>query len=177
MIYSGSGNLHRHIYCYVDSSFIRRQGTGFEPCVWFGLHSHPGRAWGCHVMLECGAVYRGLPPHALAFSDSPASWTLEQAQMWDCYGSQFSVIEYDFLSGLRVETNKSDRGRYLFTVVPIADGYTAEPSQGKEFMFCQLDNDRLCVLPTNHILFLDKSFTTLAWPKDLKASDSIWRVE
>lgn len=177
MIYSGSGNLPRHIYCYVDSSFIRREAIGFEPCVWFGLHSHPSRAWGCHVMLECGAVYRGLPPHALGFTSSPSPWTIEQAQAWDCYGIQFSAIEYEFLAGLRVETKTNGSGRYLFTVVPLNDGYSAEPTQSKEFMFCRMENGRLCILPTNHLLFEDKSFTSAEWPLDMKLSDSVWRVE
>lgn len=177
MIYSGSGNIPRHIYCYVDSSFVRKQTRGFEPCVWFGLQSYPGRAWGCHVMLECGAVYRGLPPHALSFSDKPKEWTIKQSQVWNCYGTKFSVVEYDFLSGLKVQTNKNEQGKYLFTAVPLFDGYTSEPTQSKEFMFCQLDNDRLCVLPTNMLLFEDKSFTVNSWPTDLKLSNNIWSVE
>lgn len=177
MIYSGSGNIPRHVYCYVDSAFVRRQGSGLEPCVWFGLHSYPGRAWGCHVMLECGAVYRGLPPHALAFTEQPADWGIKQAQVWDCYGDEFSVVEYDFLSGLRVETLEGESGRYLFTAVPLFDAYTAEPSQSKEFMFCQMDNGRLCVLPTNMLLFRDKSFSAPEWPTDLRLSDTTWRVE
>jgi hypothetical protein len=128
-------------------------------------------------MLECGAVYRGLPPHALAFSDKPEPWTLEQAQVWNCYGDQFSTIEYDFLSGLRVETIKKEKGRYLFTVVPLSDPYTSDPAQSKEFMFCKMDNGRLCVLPTNHILFEDKSFTKMKWPQDIALSNKVWRVE
>jgi hypothetical protein len=177
MIYSGSGNIPRHLYCYVDRSFVRTGGIGFEPCVWFGLHSYPGRAWGCHVMLECGAVYRGVPPHAIAFSETPGPWSLALAQRWDCYGEQFSVLEYDFLAGLGVETNKGWIGKYLFTVVPLFDAYTAEPSQSKEFMFCQMNNGRLCILPTNHLLFQDLSFTRRQWPIDIRLNDSVWSSE
>lgn len=175
-MYSGSGNLPYHIYCYVDSGFVRRDAYGFEPCVWFALQSHPGRAWGCHVLLECGAVYRGLPPHALAFNTAPAPWSLADAQMWDCYGSRFSTIEYDFLGALPIKTRSGARGRYLFTAIPLEDGYTEEPSQAKEFMFCEMNNGRLTILPTNMILFEDDSFTETAWPTNISLSSTKWRV-
>jgi len=178
MIYAGSGDLPKHLYCWVDRSFIKKDGKGFEPCVWFAIQSAPARAWGCHVLLECGAVYRGLPPHALAFSSSPAHWTLQDAQVWDCYGVQFSTLEYSFLSGLPIETLKGRHsGRYLFTAVPLNDGYTNSPSQAKEFMFCELDNGRVVILPTNMLIFKDKSFCENEWPTDLKVSDTVWRSE
>lgn len=177
MIYSGSGDLPKHIYCWVDSSFIRKDARGFEPCVWFALHSHPGRAWGCHILLECGAVYRNVPPHALAFGVNPDSWSLQQAQMWDCYGSQFSTVEYTLLAGLRMTTREGYSGRYLFTAIPLRDGYSDHPEQAKEFMFCALDNGRLTIQPTNRVLFHDKSFCEAAWPANLVVSEKVWRAE
>jgi hypothetical protein len=68
-------------------------------------------------------------------------------------------------------------GRYLFTAVPVDDAFTANPEQSKEFSFIELDNGRLTVLPTNMFRIHDKSFTEGAWPKDLKVSNKIWRVE
>jgi hypothetical protein len=126
---SSSGSLPRHYYVWVDSSFLREHGTGYEPAVWFGLHSHPGRAWGCHVMLECGAFYRGLPPHSIAFSPDPAcaDWALPQAQVWDCYGRDFSLLIYDYLDGLRVKVKGGEAGEYLFTAVPQGDAFTHDP--------------------------------------------------
>tara|TARA_R110000868_G_scaffold261331_3_gene519434 strand:+ start:9407 stop:9862 length:456 start_codon:yes stop_codon:yes gene_type:complete len=150
-----------------------------ERCVWFAIHAHAGRAWGCHVMLESGAVYRGVPPHALAFDEeADTGWELEDAQIWDCYGTQFSVIEYDYLAGLRTLDHKQREGRYMFTVVPLNDPYTQAPDQSKEFMFIEGSNGRLSILPTNKLLFRDASFTTTSdWPTDLKISDQVWRVE
>ena len=182
MLYTGSGNIPNHIYCWVDSSFIRKEAKPytFEPCIWFALHSKPGRSWGCHVMLECGAVYRGLPPHALAFKTDglEKDWSLHDTQIWDCYGDQFSIISYNYLHSQRAETRINNLfGRYLFTVIPMCDGYTQDPSQSKEFMFIQLDNGRLTILPTNELRFHDKSYTEGDWPKDIKLNNSIWRVE
>lgn len=179
MIYSGAGNLPHHKYCFVESGFIRKGATGIEPCVWFAIHSHPGRAWGCHVMLENGAVYRGVPPHAMVFDEAPlVNWGLQDAQIWDCYGTQFSIVCYDYLAGLQTVDHRGRSGRYLFTVVPLNDGYTEAPDQSKEFMFIEGDNGRLSILPTNKLLFRDSSFTKeTEWPTDLKLTNQIWRVE
>ena len=184
MIYSGSGDLPKHIYCFVDSKFIRTDGKGFEPCVWFAIRSWPGRTWGCHIMLECGAIYRDVPPHAISFKPDPTEkemlWSLYDAQRWNCYGTQFSTIEYTFLQGLSLET-RENRGKYLFTAVPLNDGYTEAPEQAKEFVFCRLLNYRLAILPTNMVLFADKSFCTSnkrpVWPSDLKLANHKWSVE
>lgn len=178
MLYTGSGDIPKHLYCYVDSTFIRKDKGGFEPCIWFGVRSCPGQAWGLHVVLECGAIYRNLPPHSLAFRPDPVEpYTLQQAQMWDCYGEQFAVVEYRYLSGLKCELTNNQMGRYLFTIVPMNDAFTHEPEQSKEFSFIQLESGRLTIQPTNRFRVHDKSFTEGEWPRDLKVSTQQWRVE
>lgn len=176
-----SHSLPVHQYVYVDQTFTRKDKQGFEPAVWFGLSAVPGRAWGCHVMLECGAVYRGLPAHALSYNQVPLAWTLQQSQLWDCYGYDFQLLEYTYLRELRclVSVQKqSYEGTYLFTAVPLDDSYTRKPSQSKEFMFIKLDNNRITIQPTNKILFKDKSFTVdTDWPTDLKLSETVWVSE
>ena len=174
---TGSASLPHHQYVWVDQSFIREGGSGWEQAVWFGLHSHPGRAWGCHVMLECGAVYRGLPPHALAVDDKPDDWTLPQAQMWDCYGTQFSLLRYRVLIGLQARATNGILCDYLFTAVPIGDGYSEHPSQSKEFMFMRTKGERLLILPTNKLRFIDKSFTAEVERPRLKLADTVWSCE
>jgi hypothetical protein len=130
-------------------------------------------------MLECGAVWRSVPPHALAFSTDPTpEWALQDTQVWDCYGDQFSVVCYDYLNTQRAEIRRSGEfGRYLFTAIPMNDGYTMHPSQSKEFMFIELDNGRLCIMPTNELRFHDKSFTEGDWPTNIKLNTKSWRVE
>ena len=180
MTYSQSGQLPAHQYCLVDQSFVSSQ-TGFVPCVWFGLVSIPGRAWGCTIMLECGAVYRAVPPHALAFHDQPEpDWQIHHAQRWDCYGREFSTIEYTYLRGTTVEAKAGDRlrtGEYLFTAAPIDDGFSRHPEQAKEFMFLRLDNGRLTIQPTDKVLFHETSFATPAWPTHLNPTTITYSCE
>ena len=183
MVFSLVGQLPKHKYVYVDTTHTHKEPIGYIPALWYGLVSYPGRAWGLTVMLESGAVYRNLPPHAIAFSDSPEEpWSVQDAETWDCYGRDFTTIEYDYLSGLDVlvRANKKEyAGEYLFTVAPIGDGFSAAPEQSKEFSFIKLDNDRLTIQPTNHIIFRERSFTTkeMAFPATLKRQTDVWTCE
>lgn len=157
------GSLPKHRYVWVDSAFTHAEPCGFVPAVWFGLVSIPGRMWGCNVMFESGAVYRSVPPQAIAFSPHPVTdWTAQKAELWDCYGYQWHATEYTYLRGLRclafIDNEKYD-GSYMFTAVPIGDGFSDAPEQAKEFMFIELDNSRLTIQPTNRVRFIDRSFT------------------
>jgi hypothetical protein len=180
----GSGSLPTHQYVCVDGSFIGLKR--WEPAVWFGLHAHPARAWGCTVMLKSGAVYRNLPPNAIAWAlPKPGqsyvkAWSLKHAQLWNCYGAEFSLHEYDYLSGLGVcvrVCGEDIKGEYLFTAIPLKDAYTAQPEQDKEFMFIKTENGRLTIQPTNRVKFIDPSFTVdTGWPK-LTVSNRVYNCE
>lgn len=179
-LFTGSGSIPVHQYVWVESKRVRKNGKGFEKAVWFGLNSHPGRAWGLHVMLEDGAVVRNLPPNAIAWNQKPQlHWPLEVAQRWDCYSRQFSLHRYEYLADLKVETTSSDVGHYLFTAIPLGDGYSEEPEQAKEFMFIRLTNGRLTIQPTNHAVFLDRSFTDIdkPFPTDIRPQTKVYRAE
>ena len=185
MIHSLVGPLPRHLYVYVDATFTHREihGPRYQPAVWFGLTSTPGRMWGCTVMLESGAVYRNLPPHALAFSMHPEEpWGVGDAQTWDCYGTDFSVVEYPYLAGLRCLVKAGDNesmGQHLFSVAPVGDGFSAVPEQAKEFHFIRLDSTRLCDVPTDRVVYEEKSFTTgpLVFPHGLARQTEIYSCE
>ena len=184
------GSLVTHRYVWVDTTFTHTvtQTPRFQPAVWFGLVSLPGRMWGCTVLLESGAVYRALPPMAIAFiqisdngGDDDDTYE-EAAQTWDCYGTDFSVIEYPYLSGLSclAKTDTIVRpGRHLFAVAPVGDPFSAQPEQAKEFHFIQLDSGRLTIQPTNRVVYQNASFTSTnaSFPVGMKLQTDIYRCE
>lgn len=181
-LYTGSGPLPQHLYCHVERRFVRTgEQSGTEPAVWFGLRAYAGRAWGCHIMLECGAVIRDLPLHALSEKPDAEPWTLAEAQHWDCYGDSFSLLRYTYLQGLeaRVKCGRGEHlGEYLFTVCPLGDGFSAAPEQSKEFKFLKLSNGRFTAQPTNRLLFIERSFTEHAgWPPDVQRQREVWSCE
>lgn len=182
-------SLPRHLYCYVERRFLG-EGTGLEPCSWFGLTSLPARAWGLSVLLECGAVYTQVPPHALYFpvpggDFSETAWPLARAQLWDCFGYAFAVHEYTQLAlaggGARARWPNVEgelAGRYLFTAQHYGDAYSQTPEQAKQFHFLALENGRLTALPGTNVLFGDACFTTDAgWPKWLRTQQAVYRCE
>jgi hypothetical protein len=175
------GSLPKHQYVWVDSKFTHKNPSSFVPAVWFGLTSFPGRAWGFNIMFENGAVYRNVPPHAISFSDNPEkNWSIKDSQLWDCYGYNWSALEYTYLKGLKCLCRVNDlhyRGEYLFTVAPIEDGFSNEPSQSKEFKFIKLDNGRITIQPTNKVLFIDKSFTEEVIFHELKLQTEVYSCE
>jgi hypothetical protein len=182
-------DLPRHLYVHVDSAFTHVEPCGFIPAVWFGLVSVPGRVWGCTVLLESGAIYRNLPPHALAFHDAPEQrWMARQSQVWNCYGTQFVAHEYRYLAGLSVIVNdlgEMRAGTYLFSACPMSDGFSAEPEQAKEFSFIRLENGRLTIQPTNNLMFIEGSFTkprgsivfATDFPAGLRRQTESWSCE
>lgn len=171
-LHTHSGSLPTHQYVWLEPNAIGQHE--WLRAVWFGITCFPGRAFGCHVLLECGAVYRNVPLHQLAASDDAApNWTAGDAQTWDAYGYQFSLLEYPFLANMnaqaKLQSGQILDGHYLFTLVPVGDAFSAAPEQSKEFYFVQLDNGRFTAQPTNQVLIEDRSFVTqLEWPTFLK---------
>lgn len=177
---TGSGSLPVHQYCFVQPNAIGEHG--WLPVAWFGLSSYPGRTWGCHVLLECGAIYRNVPLHQLASRQTEIDWLPAHGQTWDCYGHEFSVLEYNFLRTrgaiARLRDGSQHGGKYLCTIVPLGDAWSTHPDQGKEFTLIALDNGRYTAQPTDRVLFEDVSFTRkIEWPTWLKRQTQTWSAE
>ena len=183
-----AGNLPRHQYVSVCRGVMSQgQQDGWEEAVWFGLTSVPHRAWGCTVMLKCGALYRGLPLSALAHSTCGMGleWSLGDAQRWDCFGWDFQTIIYDYLQELDCNVWVASRGdwfpgSYMFTAEPYGDAYSMEPSQTKSHHFIALNNGRITCVPGNNILWTETSFTgkkSLAKPAWLRVQTETHHAE
>jgi hypothetical protein len=91
------------------------------------------------------------------------------------------VVEYPFLEAVtmrvRLRSKEELTGRYMFTAIPMLDGFSLEPEQSKEFYFIKLDNGRFTAQPTNHVLVQDKSFITESeWPR-LERQTETWSVD
>jgi hypothetical protein len=149
--------------------------------MWVGVTSIPGRAWGINVIIRNGgALYRNLPPHSIGFHSEDFGWTIQQAQLWDCYSYHFTIVQSPILRGLRMRAKVKGElltGEYLFHVTHLDDGWSDSPDQDKEFYFIKLDNGRLTIQPTNRITFIDASFIVNDNLPELKLSDTIYSCE
>jgi len=117
----------------------------------------------------------------MAFHSEPEFiWSKQNAQRWDCYGTDFSTIEYTFLRGLKCNVKCDDlitTGDYLFTAAPIGDSWSRQPNQAKEFMFIRTDGNRLTIQPTDKVVFIEKSFAETEWPTGLITTDTVYTCE
>jgi len=181
-----AANLPFHQYVWVDTQFCSQgMASGWEEAIWFGLSSVPHRAWGCTVMLRCGAVYRNLPLHALAHDalGFGVEWGIGDAQRWDCFGYSFQPIRYDYLRELDVDAWIAKRkvwlpGHYVFTAEPYEDSYSLDPSQTKSHNFIALDNGRYTCVPNNNILWKESSFVKPdGKPSWLRVQTQTWHAE
>jgi hypothetical protein len=149
--------------------------------MWVGVTSIPGRAWGINVIIRNGgALYRNLPPHSIGFHSEDFGWTIQQAQLWDCYSYHFTIVQSPILQGLRMRAKVKGElltGEYLFHVTHVDDGWSDSPDQDKEFYFIKLDNGRLTIQPTNRITFIDASFIVNDNLPELKLNETIYSCE
>lgn len=172
-------DLPYHVYGYIDRTFLSNaERTGWEPAVWYGCLLPANRALGLCVLLECGALYRGLPPHAWAFRTDAPAWTVTEAQAWDNFGGDAQMIEYQYLRELPVQILRTQaRGSYLFTLEFANDGFSRDPGQTKCLHAIELENGRLTFQPNNFVLVHESSFTTPVTPTWLRRDEEIYGVE
>jgi hypothetical protein len=181
MLYTKIGQIPTHKYIWVDSRFTHKTPCGLVEAEWVGLTSIPNRVWGINVVLRNGgALYRNVPPHAIRFKNKQINWNIKDAQLWDCYSYQFTVLHNEHLSGGLVAKCGSTlfHGKYLFSATFLGDGYSDSPDQDKEFIFCELSNGCLSIQPTNRVVFRDISYIIPADPiPALRLTEEIYSCE
>lgn len=182
MIYSKIAPLPKHHYIWVDSCFTHENPCGWQEAMWVGITSIPGRMWGLNVIFRNGGMlYRGVPPHAVSFSKTNNLWMKHEAQMWDCYSNDFTILENPILAGFRIRAKCNGTihmGEYLFELTHLNDGWSNSPEQDKTFYFIKLNNGRITILPTNRIVFEDLSFIQeMSELPKLKLSSTIYSCE
>lgn len=158
-----TSSIPRLQYVQVDTRFTHHEPCGWKEAEWVQTVAIPDRAWGITVVFRDGGMcYRGLPPHAISFDyKDNVDWTLDQAQLWNCYGYQHEHMECDHIGNSRVVVSINKEiyhGTYLFQTSFIGDSYSMSPDQDKTFFWIRLDNNRLTIQPTNRVVFRDSSF-------------------
>lgn len=185
--------LPKHVYCFVRQSFVYSSGAedALVPCVWFAISSHPGRAMGCHVMLENGAVVLELPLHALIPSDQEELprpdriLTPRNVQRWDCFGWDAEVFEVPYLQDLSVQILNDDHTPSLYAGQPLFfidwkdNGFSNYPEQHKWMIVVRHDLNYFMALPQDLMVFRDDSFTRSddTMLKRIKRQTEAWSCE
>lgn len=179
-------DLPRHRYCYVIEEAVLHGGseTTTLPCVWWGMSATPGRMFGCHILLESGAMVVDLPLHALRHQPTATQpWTPQEAQRWDGYGWSMETYEPAYLADLRCRVLAADhknvvgRGDLWFAVDHVRDGYSLEPGQHKIHWVVALADGVFTCVPQDMVLVTETSFTIEQSIPRIRRQDDLWSCE
>jgi hypothetical protein len=109
------------------------------------------------VLLDTGALFTGLPAHAITFDNNEAGEriTLQEAQMWDCISDDIEVYCMESLRYAECEV-RGRSGKYLFTIDFVGEGYSRHPTHWKQLHAVQ-SNGMLLLYPQYRIRFTDKA--------------------
>lgn len=179
-------DLPRHRYVYVIESAVHRKGATDKtvPAVWWGMSATPGRMFGCHILLESGAMVVDLPLHCLRHkADATQRWTFDLAQRWDAYGWAIEAHEPAYLAGLSCKVLDEDHahvahvGDLWFYLDHVSDGYSAEPSQHKHHWIVALEDGVFTCVPQDQLLVRESSFTQIDGIPPIKRQTRVWSCE
>jgi len=164
------GNLPFHLYVNVENSFLgSAMPPGYTPAIWHGVYSKPHQIIMCHVFLESGAHWSGLPLHAIS---TTTSFDKDKSDLmpWACMGDDVETFHAKYLEGLECEVFKPSvyRGRHTGIIVDWSDGYSRYPEEHKPLNLIELEGGQFGLLPNNFVLFKDKHFVDDAAKVNLK---------
>jgi len=109
--------------CLVRREFLTnnlKHAGQYEKGVAVSVRSIPGSCALFQVLLENGALRDKLPIHALHDYEHDHVHPFHHLQLWNSFSANFSIVEINFLSGLRVSVRMKDgkwaEGIYLWTM-------------------------------------------------------------
>lgn len=138
----------------------------------FGLQSADCKILTFHVMTDDGMVRSRVPISEIYTKIPENDIPFNFKQLWDCFSTNVSVIEYDFLNSHRAQIALRDGskvwGTYMFTVDWFDNPYSDEPSDYKCGHIFRSDDGYLLCQPNNRIFWRDSNWVTKKLPEDLK---------
>ena len=148
-----------------------------------GVRSLQGQAMQFQVLLETGALFTGLPAHAICFEEDAPERELIDCQMWDSISSEIDVIQYDTLlympCTLKLDSGEIIKGEYLFTIDHVGNvDLSRDPTEWKMFHVIKSEEGNMHLYPQYRIKFLDTALCSKSkkpLPK-YTYNETIWRL-
>lgn len=146
------------IYVNVKNSMLGLTDEGVTRALWHGIHSQPGQVVMCHLMLETGAQWSGVPLHGISASRKFCSD--DEACPWGAMGERLTVTLMPYLEGLSVECFGLGGvcGRHTGLVVDWVDGFAKVSAEHKPLNLICLNDGPYTLLENNKCRFFDEHF-------------------
>jgi hypothetical protein len=159
-----------HFYVNVNNAFLGPDmPEGVTKGVWHGVYCREYQVLSCHVFLESGAHWSGLPLQALSITED-FSIPSEELMPWAGMGEDIEAVFMPFLEGLEAVVIKPfvECGRHTGIVVDWKDGYSRYPAEHKPLNLLQIGTGQFALLPNNYVLYKEKHFVNDAAKEHLK---------
>lgn len=134
------------------------------------------------VLLDNGALFTGLPAHAITFREDLVNGKLElpDAQMWDCVSDGIDVFCMESIryADCTVKTNNLGikNGSYLFTIDFIGEGYSRNPTHWKQLHAIRTSDGYFILYTQYRIIFTDKGLNSETRIPEYRANTKHWIV-
>jgi hypothetical protein len=157
---SRHANLPFHIYVNIDNRFLGdNMPSGYTPAIWHSVFCRSNQVLMCHVLLESGANWTGLPIHAIS-TKKAYEFTSSELMPWSAMGEDLDVFNVKYLEGLECKTIESmeSRGRHTGIIIDWKDGFSRYAQEHKPLNMIELENGQFAFLPNNFVVYDDKHF-------------------
>lgn len=173
------------IRVYVRTKFLYEtpKSDNVEEGHLIGVRSLQNQALQFSVILQTGALYTGLPLHAICFSPAAVERSLEDVLMWDNISSSIQVFTLETLvympCTVKTNTKYIISGEYLFSIDYIGhNDLSRSPRDWKQVHVIKATDGNMYIYPQYRLQFLDTALCLDA-PEGLpkyKHNDTIWRL-
>ena len=157
---SRHANLPFHFYVNVQNSFLGpAMPPGTTAAIWHGVYARPYQTLYCHVLLESGAHWSGLPLHAMSATQD-FSLEREQLMPWGAMGKDTEVWHAHYLEGLACNVHAPFKaaGRHTGIVIDWSDGFARYPQEHKPLNLLALESGQFALVPNNYATYEDEHF-------------------
>ncbi len=176
-----------HFKCFVKQSFFTKNDEDSEiynECYAFAIQSIPSKILTFHLMTDYGMVRSRVPISEIYIKKPQKDVPYYYKQLWDCFGYDVSVVNYDFLKESRCKVILRDRteiwATYMFTIDWFNNPFSDEPSDYKcGHVLCSDDGYLLC-MPNNRLFWKDSNWVTKDFPvnpREIKVDTELLSVE
>ncbi len=163
-------SLPFHFYVNVDNTFLGpTMPKGTTKAIWHAVYCREYQTLSCHVFLESGAHWSGLPLHAIS-STNDFGLSYEELMPWGGMGEEIEAVCMPFLEGLKAEVIKpiKAKGRHTGIIIDWKDGYSRYPSEHKPLSLIHLESGQFALLPNNYVIYKEKHFVEEGSKENLK---------
>jgi len=167
---SRHANLPFHLYVNVDNRFLgEKMPIGFTPAIWHSVFCRSNQVLMCHVLLESGANWTGLPIDAISTKES-FEFTSDDLMPWASMGEDLDIFNVKYLEGIECQTIEpmESKGRHTGIMIDWKDGFSRYAQEHKPLNIIELENGQFAFLPNNFVVYDDKHFVSKNAQENLK---------